>query len=363
MFYNLLLWLLYPLFWTASHFRPPASKTLVIQNAKIGDYVNASILFNAHPAQDVLISSVNQAFAKHDSRIQAIFVFEDYRGSLLEKLKLATTLFLRHYENIYLLSPNALSLFLVQCAMPKHKATLLTYATKRYEKSLMRGFKIVKHSKDDLTLDSYWSLTSLPRPKSYQKSPFEPCYQPKPSPLTNPKAFKIALSLGAGNRIKNIDTQTWIKMLKIFEKFPSELHLMGTAKDEEIWSEITRFFSPNLPVISMLGKLKLEEVPSYLKEMQLHVSSDSGNAYIADCYDVAIILLAGPCCAKEQKPITEKTLIIDSNSPLSPFSFVFNTATSTKNQDLFKINISQEQNIHDFVTKLYKDFQSSLSSL
>lgn len=43
-------------------------------------------------------------------------------------------------------------------------------------------------------------------------------------------------------------------MLKIFEKFPSELHLMGTAKDEEIWSEITRFFSPNPPRDLYAGK-------------------------------------------------------------------------------------------------------------
>lgn len=113
----------------------------------------------------------------------------------------------------------------------------------------------------------------------------------------------------------------------------------------------------------MLGKLKLEEVPSYLKEMQLHVSSDSGNAYIADCYDVAIILLAGPCYMPEQRPTGERTLILDSNSPFVPLSFIFKAPYTLKETQLFKINISQEQNIHAFVTKLYKDFQSSLSSL
>ena len=50
--------------------------------------------------------------------------------------------------------------------------------------------------------------------------------------------------------------------------------------------------------------------------MNLYISSDTGNSYIADAMNVPTINFAGPCFWQEQRPVFEKSLIVKSNVEL-----------------------------------------------
>lgn len=73
MSYVFLLILLFPVKLIRKLFRKETGKNLVIQTAKIGDFVNATPLLAYLQKSDVLISRNVGALAKHDETIDEIF--------------------------------------------------------------------------------------------------------------------------------------------------------------------------------------------------------------------------------------------------------------------------------------------------
>jgi hypothetical protein len=74
MSYVFLLILLFPVKLIRKLFRKETGKNLVIQTAKIGDFVNATPLLAYLQKSDVLISRSVGALAKHDETIDEIFL-------------------------------------------------------------------------------------------------------------------------------------------------------------------------------------------------------------------------------------------------------------------------------------------------
>jgi len=74
MSYVFLLILLLPVKLIRKLFRKDTGKNLVIQTAKIGDFVNATPLLAYLQKSDVLISRSVGALAKHDETIEEIFL-------------------------------------------------------------------------------------------------------------------------------------------------------------------------------------------------------------------------------------------------------------------------------------------------
>ena len=89
MFYLLQYILFYPIFKFISFFRKPSDKILIIQTAKIGDYANSTIIFEPLAKFDILLDEINIAFAKHDNRIDKIFIINDIKKASLRCLKRA----------------------------------------------------------------------------------------------------------------------------------------------------------------------------------------------------------------------------------------------------------------------------------
>ena len=109
--------LFYPIFKFISFFRKPSDKILIIQTAKIGDYANSNVIFEPLAKFDILLDEVNVAFAKHDNRIDKIFIINDIKKKKTSKLRLAFALFKQNYKDAYVLMPNSLNLFLARCTL------------------------------------------------------------------------------------------------------------------------------------------------------------------------------------------------------------------------------------------------------
>jgi len=354
MLYLLIFLIFYPILSILSIFRKKSPKDLVIQTAKIGDYVNSSVIFNKLDKFDIIIDKVNYEFAKHNPKIENIYIINEYKKGLKNKLKLAFTLFWNNYENVYVLMPNSFNLFLAQFSFAKNKITIKHYANKWYEKLLMIGMKKIIHTKENLTIKSYLKMVNESDLENNWKN--LPLIEPKQN-LINSNKFKVGISLSAGNKIKTIDNETWEKIFNILSKFDLEIYIFG-LENEKIYLNNLKDKIKN-PYTSLLSKIPLKELPFYISQMNLYISSDTGNSYIADTFKVPLINFAGPCYMNEQKPINKNSLIIKSNAKCTPFSFIFSAPYESKCDNLYKITSNQEKEILEFIIKIYKDFQSS----
>ncbi|HIP11441.1 MAG TPA: lipopolysaccharide heptosyltransferase family protein [Arcobacter sp.] len=352
MTYYLIYLCLFPFLLLASFFRKEKSnKNLIIQTAKIGDYVNTSVLFNKLKTTDIIIDKINYDFAKSDTHIDKIYLIQDFK---VKRYQNAMKLFFTNYNNIYVVMPNSYNLFLGKMCFAKECITIKHYASKWYEKLLMKKIKIIYHSVEDLTIKTYLNMVDEYDMKKNWKS--IPIKIPDTSMIES-KKFKVGISLTAGNKIKTIDRETWRKVFKILDKFDLEIYIFGLQNEQKYLEKILKFNTRN-SIISLLGKITLEELPFYISQMKLYISSDTGNSYIADTVKIPTINFAGPCFWQEQRPIYKTSMIVKSNVKETPFSSVFKASFEYSGKSLFSVNELQIKSIEDFIAQIYRDFLS-----
>lgn len=118
---------------------------------------------------------------------------------------------------------------------------------------------------------------------------------------------------------------------------------------------VKRFGQNELKIISLIDKIKLEELPFYLSQMQLYASSDTGNYYVADSMRTPTICLMGPCFASEQRGVAD-SLVISSHLP--PISSVFKTVHDIDASAFFELSEQNLADIEAFVKVRYISYLS-----
>ncbi|MBC2883670.1 glycosyltransferase family 9 protein [Campylobacter sp. Marseille-Q3452] len=118
---------------------------------------------------------------------------------------------------------------------------------------------------------------------------------------------------------------------------------------------VKKFGENELKIISLIDKIKLEELPFYLSQMQLYASSDTGNYYVADSVRTPTICLMGPCFASEQRGVADSLVI---NSNLSPVSSVFKTVRDIDASAFFELSEQNLADIEAFVKVRYISYLS-----
>ena len=120
-------------------------------------------------------------------------------------------------------------------------------------------------------------------------------------------------------------------------------------------TDVKKFGENELKIISLIDKIKLEELPFYLSQMQLYASSDTGNYYVADSVRTPTICLMGPCFASEQRGVTDSLVI---NSHLAPVSSVFKTVRDIDASAFFELSDQNLADIEAFVKVRYISYLS-----
>ena len=134
----------------------------------------------------------------------------------------------------------------------------------------------------------------------------------------------------------------------------------GTCDESNLSSQtcdtyVKKFGENELKIISLIDKIKLEELPFYLSQMQLYASSDTGNYYVADSVRTPTICLMGPCFASEQRGVADSLVI---NSHLPPISSVFKTVHDIDASAFFELNEQNLADIEAFVKVRYISYLS-----
>lgn len=351
MIYLLILVFIKPLLSFLSIFRQKRFGSLVIQSAKIGDYVNTSVMFEALGVCDVAIESVNAPLAKNDARIERVWMLDGYKRSLAGRLALGFGIFWRNYEKIYIATPNNLNLFI---GLMGHTftSTFIHYNSGKTATTLLRLCdSVLEHTKDNLTLDTYLHLIDKKLThKLVNKNPIIYKQIPKlPKSLCSPQK-KVGLALSAGNKIKEIGLEEWRKVFHILSKYECEIHIFGINNEKQLLETLLKNEKIK-NIVSHLGEISLDILPYAISKMDLFMASDTAGIYIADAYKIPTIVYAGPCHMSEQRPIN-KTLIVSSNAPCVPFSFIFDAPYHKKCDGLYDTTDQQQEEITAFVKEV-----------
>lgn len=333
-------------------FYKKTGRNLVIQTAKIGDFVNVTPLLAHLKHSDVLISKTVRPLAQHDETIDTLFLIEEHKKSLWRKFRLAFKL-LNRYENVYLLQPNSTNLFFASTCNAANKQFLSTY-TRRWYQALfyLMANGVVEHGKYTLSVDNYLKLADRNLTwKDQPKHATLPLRIPAqyPAILDQPNVIKIGLSISAGNKAKTIPPATWNRLFESLSDLPCSYYIFG-SKNEQVWlDDLLKVTGERDNFVNLIGQVSLEDLPHAISKMDFYIASDSGNVYIADAVGVPVILIYGPCCVKEQRPLGNVLLIGDD---ANTNSFVFETRYyfDKPKEELFALSDEALFNIHSFIT-------------
>lgn len=377
-------YLLYLVLAILSIFRKKSHKILLIQTAKIGDYANSSVVFDLASKNapfDIVLDKINLAFSANDERIERVFLINDYKKGL-KKFLLAFKIYKNNYQKIYVLMPNNYNLFLAKCAFASEVFSISHYKNSSAFVLLSRGIKLINHTKNDLSLLTYLKMfnadltnfkQSINQAQNLAKNskdffisslklPYQKCLQRPLLIPQNPlnfdeKAFKIGISLSAGNKIKTISKQSWEQIFKILKEFNGvKIYIFGVGDELKYLQNIN---TSGLELVCLINKIPLNELAFYIGKMQAYISSDTGNYYIADTMNVPSICFMGPCFGAEQRGVNNSLVL---KSDLAPFTAVFDTIYKRDASEYFKLNNAQIKAIKDFLSLLIINFKIPQSS-
>lgn len=133
----------------------------------------------------------------------------------------------------------------------------------------------------------------------------------------------VGLGLGAGNRLKALDIRQLLELsVGILERTPATLVLIGTKGDQATAADLLAKL-PAGRVIDTTGRWRLEDLPALLAGLDVFVGVDSGATYLADAVGVPVVDYMGPADADDQRPLGPRAVIIRSTEPCAPCSHTF----------------------------------------
>jgi ADP-heptose:LPS heptosyltransferase len=326
-------------------------RRLVIQTAKIGDWVNTTPLLRGRSPLDVVCAPAVLPLAQHDEHLRERFVLPARAGSWAQ-LRLAWRLYLNGYSQVYVPMPNLPNLMLARLACAGAAHVLDTYKTGSKQRLLSIGFRRVRHGRHDQSVDSYLRLGELPLTEANRRTyATYPLFVPETPAVDFAPGFRVGISLAAGNRMKTLPQAIWERLLARLAVLDAHVYVFGLDEERPLLDALRT----NLGIcadrlIDCLGRVPLVALPWHLGKMHLYISTDTGNSYIADSQGVPTINFMGPCCAAEQRPLGPRALAV--NTPgLEPFSFVFDTVyrPSLPAESLYTVDAATEERIAVFM--------------
>ncbi len=340
MIYLALTWLVAPLLWLRTAFgrTRQAKRILVIQTAKIGDFVATTAVFRALrsrlPDTEIvaLLHPVNVPLASGLDSIDRIVAlpgqgFKGLAGKrwLLDRLA-------EGYDGVLILSPNLTNLLVPFWAgVPKRVSVLadrrqgiarlawpfLTHGEPHRNGRLFRETALRALAGLGIAVDA--ALFALPNELASNESG----EAQRRSALANCPRPWVGLGLGAGNRMKALDpAQLETLAGLIVRRTPATLILIGTG-DDWMAADVLATKLPSGRLVDTTGKWSLGELPALLGALDCFVGVDSGATYIADAMGVPVVDFMGPADAGDQRPIGPQARVIVSAEQCAPCSHAF----------------------------------------
>lgn len=333
----LLTWLVSPLLWWRASRRKVMRRVLIIQTAKIGDFVSITPVFRALRMRlseveiVALVHPVNQPLAENLSSIDRVVVlppggFKGWHGKLWF-LRLLT----EGYGSVLVLSPNLATMLVPFWAGIKERVSVipdrncgsaslaypfLTHQQAHISGNLFRETALRSLAGLGLVVDQ--EVLALPNEVTLIEAG-----ESKRQDLFTQSVSYVGLGIGSGNRMKAFEPWQLLQLaIGILENSDAILVFVGTESDQRAAAELAEKL-PESRVIDATGKWSLAELPSLLAAMTCFVGVDSGATYIADALGVPVVDYMGPADADDQSPIGAQATVIRSGEACAPCSHTF----------------------------------------
>lgn len=337
MIYLLLTWLASPLLWlrAAIDGRRHHRRILVIQTAKIGDFVATTPVFRAlrqHcPAMEIvaLLHPVNVPLAKSLKSIDRIVALPEGGFRAWSGKRWLYALLREGFDAVLVLSPN-LTTYLVPfwAGVP----TRISVLPDRRRGSARLAWPILSHGERhvpgrlfrETALRSLSGLgVSVDHGLLATSSEISVADAPADLPQRRAGEKLVGLGLGAGNRMKALAADQWRVLAGELLATPEiRLVLIGTPADRETADRLLSQL-PAERLHDTTGRYTLSQLPAVLATLDCFVGVDSGATYIADALGVPVVDFMGPADADDQRPIGQRAIVIRSAEPCAPCSHAF----------------------------------------
>lgn len=358
---NLLVYLItWPFLKILSSFRPPAEGALVIHTARIGDYVNASVLFNREKNTSVLISRMNLPFAKRDDRIQSIFIFEEVRRGLSTRLGFALRLYWRNYKQVWVTTPSSLNALFGLFAFSPGAVIIHPYKTGLTARALMYFYpRTQPHTHKNLTIHTYLRMAGIePDESSWKERIIIPCVDRKRiHPLLGGpnKIWRVGVGISAHNKSKLIPVDEWCWLFRFVISRGGRIVPIGLEEDRPYLKEILCSCPEVKPAMDdVLGLIPLSDLPDNLAVLDLAIGADSGPLFIADSVGTPVILFVGACNVTEQSPLGPDTLFIPPAGPVEKYICIFDTSYDVKAEHLYHTSETLRKSVEAHIDHIRK---------
>lgn len=340
MIYVILAYISYPVVFLVSRLvrRGSADSFLVFQTAKVGDMICTTPVFReikrAYPASrlGVVINPVTAPLLKHNPHVDEIIEFGGIsQKGLLNKLSFALTLYRKRYSNALILLPNTANILAAYWAMiPRRVSIYPDFAGGTLKRLMGLNTHVERHAPGRMSMETYLISLRHFRIKEFKtdKEVYTTAEAEKKaaSYLDGSRPF-IGIVPGTANALKDWGKDNFLKLsVKILQASDSSLVIIGTGKDRALGEEFKSRAGFKDRVVNACGDFTLEEAPALIKRLSLVVGVDTGLIYMADALGVPVIDIAGPCSMSDQRPVGEKSFIVQKNDmECVPCSHTFKT--------------------------------------
>ncbi len=329
-------WLYLRLLWQGKRAEP--QDILLIQTAKIGDFICATPLFREikrrypHSRLSVLLHPVNAPLAAYNPHIDLILSYRaaDYRG-LSGKWRLLKLLRRHGFDTVIGISPNLTFILAPLWAGVVRRLSILpNFAGRSYRLAAPFLTAGEPHVAGRLVLDTAFALLRRLdiQPASRDKEVYaHPAAEAKLKAWLAPSAANrrlVGIGLSSGNKLKELGAAKLAQLIRQFIAQSDDLIvLIGAATDRAQGEEILRLFDASGRVVNSAGVFSLEELPALISRLGLYVGVDSGITYMADALHIPLIDIMGPADADDQRPTGERAIVLRPSVSCAPCSHAF----------------------------------------
>ena len=323
-------------------------KILVIQSAKIGDFVCTTPLINSirqafpNARTTVLVSPVVSDLAKELPFIDDIISCQSKTTKgFLGKLKWVKKVRQHNFDCVFCCNggvawPTILSLAGIPVRVgvtPNFAGKSTRLAQKLWTRSIAHdGNRLIGETYADMLRAigvNHFTYQKIIASNKNAENKIQAFLKKNENDI-----FYIGLAISAANPLKSLEPALLADICTgIFLKFDNaNIVFIGTAQDQDqvlsIQNQLQNEHTGR--IINTCGQFSIGEISALLSKLSLFIGVDSGLTYMADALDIPLISIAGPCNMKETRPVGNKATIIQLDLPCCPCAHIFRAPYSCK---------------------------------
>lgn len=339
MSYLILTWLLAPLAilrcWLSPASREPAS-ILIIQTAKIGDYICTTPLIRAlrdrYPAArlSLLVQEMVEPLASCQPGVDKVFVMKGGAPKgFAGRWALYRLLRAERVDTTVCFSPNQAYLLLPFLAGTTRRTSILpNYGGRSYRLAAPFLTHGEPHRQGRMTVETgLMLLARLGVP--VQLPPKEIGLAPGAANRVSQHVGEasgelLGLGISSGNKLKELGNERLVALARRLLDISGSitLVLVGSRADRD-QARVVVDALPAGRVIDTTGLIALGDLAALMDRLHLYVGVDSGITYLADARGTPVIDIMGPADPEDQRPTGKRAIVIGATVNCAPCSHAF----------------------------------------